>query len=266
MIRTISLIYAIVSCLMVSVSIAADSSEIDKKIEEIFSGKENISEEQKNQMKLQVLSIMATKNKFDYRAIKKICKEDLDRFCSTKDNVTEILECIKANRNQVSQICEDSLKNTFGGKSFPEDRMHAGVMLPKGSYFFYNPRGDILGAVASENFTYNGIEFKKGQVRFHETGLSVAHLTKDQDINGVKYKADGLGPFFDKNGNVENATLAEDTNVSGVFYKQNTQIMFNSDRTVQLGRLAKDASIDGKTYKAGSQLSFQANGTIKVFK
>jgi len=266
MVQVIVLIFALSCNLFISNSIAADISEIDKKMEEIFSGRENISEEQKNQMRLQVLSIIATKTKFDYRAIKDPCKEDIERFCSAIEDIEKILDCIKKSRNQVSQICENSLRNKFGGNPFSEEKMYARVLLPKGSYFFYNPRGKILGAIASENFEYRGIEYKKGQIRFHETGLSVAHLTKDQVINGIKYKEGGLGPFFDKNGNVTNATLAEDTEISGIYYKRNGQIMFNSDGTVEQGRLAKDASINGKSYKAGSVLSFQTNGTIKVFK
>jgi hypothetical protein len=266
MIKAIVLIFTLSCNLFTSNSIAADTSDIDKKIEEMFSGRENISEEQKSQLKLQFLAIMATKTKFEYRAIKEPCKKDIERFCSTTEDIEQILDCIKKNRNQASKICENSLKNTFGGNPFSKETMHAGVLLPKGSYFFYNPHGEILGAMVSKSFKYKEIEYKKGQVRFHETGLSVAHLTKDQVINGIKYKADGLGPFFDKNGNVTNATLAEDTEILGIYYKRNGQIMFNSDGTVKRGRLAKDTSINGKPYKAGRNLSYQTDGTIEVFK
>lgn len=265
MTRKIFLILAVCSYLSISLSLAADIPEIDKIIKEMLSGRESLSEEQKNQLKLQVLSIVATKNKFDYRAIKKSCKEDLEKICSSKEGVTEKLECIKENRVQVSQICEDSLRNTFGGKPFTEDKMYAGVLLPKKSHFFYDPHGNILGAIASKKFEYNGIEFRKGQVRFHETGLSVAHLTKNQEINGIRYKADGIGPFFDKDGNVSNATLAEDVEISGVYYKGSSQIMFDSFGKVQQGRLAKDVSIAGKDYKTGKTISFRKDGTIMVF-
>ena len=263
MIKAIVLILTLSCNLFVLNSIAADTSDIDKKIQEMFSGRENISEEQKSQIKTQFLSIMATKTKFDYRAIKDPCKNDIERFCSTTGDIEQILDCIKENRNQVSKICESSLKNTFGGNPFSKETMYAGVLLPKDSYFFYNPNGKILGVMVSKSFKYKGIEYKKGRVRFHETGLDVAHLTKDQIINGIKYKAGRLGPFFDKNGNVTNAILAEDTEILGIYYKRNSQIMFNSDGTVKRGRLAKDTSINGKLYKAGRMLNYQTDGTIK---
>ena len=263
--KVILLFFIFCSSSAISITQASDRGELVKKLQEMLSEQKDINDEQKNQLIPQVLSIMATKNKFDYQAIKEPCKGDLERYCSEAASVSESINCIKANRESASRICEDSLKNRFGGKSFPEDKMYAGVLIPKGSHFFYDPSGNILGAIASQDFMYRGIKYKKGQIRLHETGLSFAHLTEDQLIDGTKYMADGIGPFFNKDGYVENATLAEDTQIGGVLYKGGTPIQFYTKGQVKSGTVAEKIEVLGKSYEAGKPIWFKKDGSLSNF-
>jgi len=123
--------------------------------------------------------------------------------------------------------------------------------------------GNVLGIKASENFIYKNINFKKGQIRFHYTGISVGHLVSDQYIDGIKYKAGGIGPFFNKDCEVENATLAEDTEIDGILYKGSSQIQYYSHGKVEIGVVAKEVFIQGDFYEAGKHVWFNKDGTIR---
>lgn len=220
-------------------------------------------QDQINQLKLKLRAMLATQERFTQMAIRAPCEGDIERFCESDASASQLLQCMKENREQVSSLCEDALRNQFGGKPINEAQLYHGVMIPKGSTFFYDPQGNILGVNASDEFEYKGIRFKNGQVRFHEEGVSFAQMVSDQFINGIKYKADGIGPFFDKDGNVENATLAEDAEFGGVLYKGGTQIQFYSFGKVKSGTVAQETILLGKTIGAGEVVWFDNDGSLR---
>jgi hypothetical protein len=242
---------------------AFDEAEFNNKIEEMATEQGITDENQINQLKLRLRAILETKQRFTHMAIQTPCEEDIKRFCKSGASVSETLQCMKENREQVTSLCEDALRNQFGGKPLSEAQLYRGVKIPKGSTFFYDPQGNILGVIASDEFEYNDIHFKNGQVRFHDEGISVAQMVSDQSINGIKYKAEGIGPFFDKDGNVENATLAEDTEIGGVLYKGGTQIQFYSPGKVKSGTVAKEITLFGGTLEAGESIWFNKDGSLR---
>jgi hypothetical protein len=244
---------------------AVDEVEFNAKFREMAAQQGITDEAQLNELKRTVRAILETRERFIVMAVQEPCENDIKRFCSSGEPASKILSCIKANREQVTSVCEEALQNELGGKPLAEKQLYHGVWIPKGSTFFYDSSGKILGAITSEDIEYNGIRFRKGQVRFHEVGLSVGSLVADQIINGIKYKADGIGPFFSKDGNVENATLAEDTEIVGILYKGGTQIMFHpATGHVYMGHLAKDATVHGRNYKAGNVVWFNVDGSLQI--
>jgi hypothetical protein len=244
-------------------SYALDDAEFNKKFEEMAAEQGITDEDQINQLKLKLKAILDTKERFTYMALQTPCEEDIKRFCKLGASISEILQCMKDNRDQVTSMCGEALRNQFGSKPLNEAQIYHGVKIPKGSTFFYDPQGNILGAIASDEFVHNSIRFKKGQVRFHEEGISVAHLASDQFIDGIKYSADGIGPFFDKDGNVENATLAEDTQINGVLYKGGAGIMFYSPGEVRTGTVAQEIILSGETLEAGMPVWFNNDGSLR---
>lgn len=260
-------LFACIAFIYISINSAfADSEgELNEKIGEIAAQQGITDKEQLESLKSQVLSILKTKERFAYRAIKEPCKEDIENYCLDSSDISRSLKCIKDNRDFVSNLCENTLRNQFGSKPLKEAQLYNGVEVPKGSTFFYAPQGRVLGVIAAENFKYRNIHFKKGQIRFHDVGISVGHLVSNQYIDGIKYLADGIGPFFNKNGEVENATLAEDTEITGIVYKGDSQIQFYSKGKVQNGTVAKETTVQGETYMPGNPIWFQRNGEIRKF-
>lgn len=244
---------------------AVNEKELNEKINEVAARQGITDKRQIETLKLQVISIIKTKEHFTYIAIKEPCKEDILRYCPDISDTSHLLECIKDNRDQVSQICENTLRNQFGSKPLKEAQLYNGVNIPKGSIFFYDPQGNVLGVIASEDIEYRNIRFKKGQLRFHDVGISVGSLTSDQYIDGVKYSADGIGPFFNKNGEVVNATLAEDAEISGIVYKGGTQIQFYSKGKVKSGTVEKEVTVQGKTFSPNSRIRLKESGEIQTF-
>ena len=104
---------------------------------------------------------------------------------------------MKKNRDSVSPACEVAIRNQFGGKSFQEPTLYRNVLLPVGSWFFYDDhQGEIIGAITSGPTQSRGIEYKAGQIRLNETGISVGDLAHDQTFNGIKYAAGGIALFL----------------------------------------------------------------------
>lgn len=244
---------------------AIDENELNEKLK-IMAEQQGITDKkQLESLKSQVLSILKMQERFAYLALKDPCKEDIERFCSDRSDVSNSLECIKNNRGHVSNLCENALRNKFGSHPLKEVQLYNGVEIPKGSTFFYDPQGRVLGLRAAENFKYRNIHFKKGQIRFHDVGISVGHLVADQYIDGIKYKAGGIGPFFNKNGEVENATLSEDTEIEGITFKGGTQIQFYTKGKIHSGTVAKKVTIQGNTYMPNSGIWFNKNGEIRKY-
>jgi hypothetical protein len=244
---------------------AISEKELNEKLNEMAAQEGITDKKQLESLKAQVISIIKTKEHFTYIAIKEPCKEDILRFCPDTNDTSVLLECMKDNRDHVSQNCENTLRNQLGGKPLKEAQLYQGVLVPKGSTFFYDTKGNVLGAIFSENFKYRNIHFKSGQVRFNDVGISYGRLASDQYIDGVKYSADGIGPFFNKNGDIVNATLAENTEISGVLYKAGAQIQFYSKGKVQSGTVAKEVTVQGKTYSPNSAIRFKKSGEIQTF-
>lgn len=258
----IAIISSLLFCNALSSAFAVEEANLIKKLEELAAEQGITDKEQLESLKIQVLSILKTREGFSFRGLSKPCKVDIKRFCSNSVKISNTLMCLKDNRESVSESCENALRNEFGGKPLLQDEVYNSVKVPKGSYFFYEPNGKILGVVASQNLQYKDIHFKKGRIRFHDNGISVGHLVSDQYIDGIKYLADGIGPFFNKRGEVENATLAENIEISGVPYKAGSQIQFYSIDKVKSGTVANQTTIQGKIYMPDEQIMFKKNGDI----
>lgn len=243
-------------------ALAVSDKEIDARISEMAAKQGITDKNQLEALRNEVKSISRTIETFAMMHVKEPCAGDFERFCSARTATSDSLDCIKEHRDNVTQMCEEALRNEFGGKPMKEAQLYHGVLLPKGSTFFYDPSGNVLGAQASQEFDYKGIKYKAGQIRFHEEGLSFATLVEDQSIHGAKYKAEGIGPFFGKDGNIENATLAENAEFGSILYKSGTQVTFYPGRKVQTGVLARDAAIEGENHKAGTGVRFNEDGTL----
>ncbi len=239
--------------------------ELDEKITKLAAQSGITDKDRINALRVQVISIIKMKEGLIFEVIVEPCKGDFKRFCSNLLDISTSIECLKNNRNSVTQICEDALKIQFGNLPLKEAGLYKGVVLPKGSILRFNAHGEVIRAIASGNFNYKGLIFKKGQVMFHKTSLHFASLENDQIIDGIKYKAEGIGPFFNENGEVENATLAEDTEIGGIIYKA-TQITFHAKNKVKHGTLAQDITIDGYFFKAKRPVWLDSNGVINKSK
>jgi hypothetical protein len=240
---------------------AVTDSEIDEQITKLVEQNSITDENQINALRSQVRSIIKMKQKMIFDAIVEPCTDDFEKLCSNSNDTSTYIECLKENRKSVTQMCEEALKKQFGNLPLKEAGLYKGVVLPKGSILTFSIHGEVIRAIASENFNYKGLTFKKGQVMFHKTSLHFASLTNDQLIDGIKYKANGIGPFFNENGEVENATLAEDTEIGGIFYKA-SQITFHAKNKVKHGTLAQDITIDGYVFKAKRPVWLDSNGVI----
>ncbi|ABV37189.1 hypothetical protein Ssed_2582 [Shewanella sediminis HAW-EB3] len=261
----IAIIFLLLFCNTLTSAFAVEEADLNKKLEELATQYGITDKEQLESLKIQVLSILKTRERFSFSTLNKPCRDDIERLCSDSGNISSTLMCIKDNREYVSESCENALGNEFGGNPLLHAEVYNGVEMPKGSYFFYNPNGKVLGVIASKNFEYKGINFKKGQIRFHDFGISVGQLVSDQYINGIKYSVDGIGPFFNKEGEIENATLAENSEIAGITYKADSQIQFYSIGKVKSGTVAKETTIQGQTFMPGELIWFKKNGEIRSF-
>jgi len=246
-------------------ALAIDENELNVKLENMAIQRGITDKAEIEKLKLQVLSILKTRERFTYLDLKEPCKKDIKSYCPDKTDISNTLECIKENRDDVSNLCENALRNAYGSRPIKEAQLYNGVKIPAGSTFFYDPQGNVLGVIASENFKYKNIYFKKGQIRFHPEGISVGHLVSDQYIDSIKYKAGGIGPFFNKKGYVTNATLAENTEIEGIVYKRDTQIEFHRKGKVKHGTVANNVTVQDEVYLSGSIIWFEKNGEIRKF-
>jgi len=242
-------------------SSAEEIAEFSKKVDEI-AAQRGITDKETLALKIQVLSIQKTADQFDFHAIAHPCRLEIEDLCASKNDVSDSIKCIKEARKLVSEQCEMALKQRFGGTPLREAQVHRGVLVPKGSTLRYGLFGEVNGAIAAENFIYNGIHFKKGQISFHDTGLSAGSLVSDQYIDGIEYLASGLGPFFNEEGDVVNASLSKDTEIEGVVYMANTQITFHSKGRVESGRVAQAVTVQEESYIVGDRISFKDDGSI----
>lgn len=108
-----------------------------------------------------------------------------------------------------------------------------------------------------------GYSLKKGVIGFHKSGISVARLTSNQTIGGIEYLASGLGPFFNENGEVVNATLARDTEIDGILYMAGQQITFHSKGRVNSGRVARAVQVQAASYSPGDMIYFDSKGAVR---
>ena len=246
-------------------ALAIDENELNVKLENMAIQRGITDKAEIEKLKLQVLSILKTRERFTYLDLKEPCKEDIKLYCPDISNISNTLECIKENRDDVSNLCENALRNTYGSLPIKEAQLYNGVQIPKGSTFFFDPQGTVLGVITSENFKYKNIYFKKGQIQFHAVGISVGDLVSDQYIDSIKYKAGGIGPFFNKEGYVTNATLAEDTEIEGIVYKIDTQIEFHGKGKVKHGTIANNVTVQDEIYLSGSIIWFDKDGDIRKF-
>lgn len=243
-------------------AIAFDDAELKERIQKMAESRGIKDKKQIEMLESYVRSIMETKEKLVYEQLKAPCRKDLKYFCPDSMTISDRLECLKKNREDVSKQCQIAVIKHFGSQPLKNDTLHCGVMIPKGSTFLYRGNGNITAANISKDFIYNGISFKKGMAWFHDQGIRNAKLKNDQVINGIRYKADGIGPFFYSSGKVENATLAENTKINGIIFRASTQIQYYAQRRVKIGVFAEDTVIKGEKYLAGTKAHLNQKGEI----
>jgi hypothetical protein len=204
-----------------------------------------------------VASISLLQESLHIKALQKACNEALKKHCAGKNQPV----CLKEKRDIVSATCKDAINEVFG-RVISKAEMYHGVLIPKGSKYFYGG-GKIQGVILSEDIKYKGIKFKKGQMRFHDEGPSIGHLTHNQYIDGIKYKAGNLGPFFNKDGSVSNAVLAEDATINDIVYAGDSQIEFYGKNNIKRATLKSSGSIFGVNLSAGQSISFTKDHRTK---
>lgn len=186
----------------------------------------------------EVRAITETIEFLSYDSLKAPCATELAQLCRVASTPAQYGACLQKNRDGVSPACEVAIRNQFGGKPFQEPTLYRNVLLPAGSWFFYDDQGELIGAITSGPTRSRGIEYKAGQIRFNQTGIGVGDLAHDQTFNGIKYAAGGIALFLYDNDQVETAILSADTSIQGRTYKGGTQIHFYESGKVQMGNLA----------------------------
>jgi hypothetical protein len=209
-----------------------------------------------------VEGILATKNMFIVKRLEAPCSHEISTHCREIINGHSLLDCLKYHRDQSKEYCEEAMKREFGGKPLKKDQIYRGVVIPKGSIIQYDFTGVIVGAETSQNFVNNNIVFQKGQIQFNKTGLRSGQLANDQYVDGIKYKACNIGPFFHENGVVENAILAENTIIGDYSYKADSQVLFYPNGQVQQGTLAQAAIINGESILPDTTVWFDEKGSL----
>lgn len=197
-------------------------------------------------------------------SIKNECSVEIELRCNLKSE-REVVSCLDSDRDGLSESCNMALSSFIGGQYFDKSFEHKGIMISKGSYFFYQPRNPkmkVVAAVLTEGFNYNGVEYKSGRVDFNINGLKSALLAYDQIIDGVLY-SDSLAIFFHDNGKVKEGVLAADTKFGAYVYKASTQISLDDKGNVTSGRLANDYIISGEKYVAGDFVDFYRYEVVK---
>ena len=200
----------------------------------------------------EVGAMIEMREALSYDNLKAPCAAELAQLCGAARTPAEHSACLKKNRDSVSPACEVAIRNQFGGKPLQEPMLYRNVLLPVGTWFFYDDRGEILGAITSGPTRSRGIEYKAGQIRFNQTGISVGDLAHDQTYKGIKYAAKDIGLFLYDDDQVETAILAEDTSIQGRTYKGGTQIHFHPSGTVSMGELAN----------TGELVTYNADGSV----
>ncbi len=61
---------------------------------------------------------------------------------------------------------------------------------------------------------------------------------------------------------MENATLAENTEINGIIFRASTQIQYYPQGLVKIGVLEEDIVINGKKYLAGTKTHLSQKGKI----
>lgn len=187
------------------------------------------------------------------------CTVEIESRCNLKSE-RDVVSCLDSDRDYLSESCNMALSSFIGGQYFDKSFEHKGILISKGSYFFYQPRNPkmkIVAAVLTEGFNYKGVEYKSGRIDFNINGLESAYLAYDQIIDGVLYSSDLLGVFFHDNGKVKEGVLAADTKFGSYVYKASTQISLDERGNVTSGRLANDYMISGEKYAAGDLVVFE---------
>ena len=272
-------------------SFALDEVDFDNKVNEMIAERDITDEKEIAKIKLQVRGILLMKERMIYSAIQTPCAKEISRFCNNNMSISETIECIKNNRNQVAESCEKELAKQLGSIPLRTSEVYKGVKLPQGTVFYYpDPFDKNTLAILSENIEHNGIHFKKGQMYFHEAGISSGTLAGEQIVNGIKlsnrisfhktgklrsgllventdfegiqYKG-GREIVFLENGEVESGVLAEDTAFKGIQFKGGKEIHFFSKNKVRYGILAKTTSINGKVYETGQTIYFNQDGIFR---
>lgn len=253
------------SALLLSVSSQAlDMKEVIGKMKDLEPQmrKEGLNDEQIKDLQKQALATIMLQESFMLKNIKPDCKEDIQRFCKTGD----VIECLKKNRPNVQNKCETILRRELGGMPIEEATLYKGLKIPKGSHYSYASNGKIIGVHLSKATTYKNLEIAKGHVRFHNNGGGIADLklAKDQYIDGIKYKHDHIGPFFDEKGLVKQGTLAENTEINGHLFAKGSNIKFDENRIIQSGKFAEDGIYKAMSYKAGDNLFTHYNKGFSI--
>ena len=217
---------------------AAEDADVERTVRE-RAAREGLTDDAARDLTNAVRTITQTGEWASFTSLKTVCAAELARWCAAATTPTQSNSCLKRHRDSVSQSCELAMRSEFGTKPLAEPTSHNGVLLPVGSHFIYDSDGRIIGAVTTGPVTVNGMQFQRGQIRWHPNGqFWTGMLAGEEVIDGIRFKSTGIGIFFHPNGRVENSILAEDSVIDGVTYKGGTQIMFYPSGKVSSGELA----------------------------
>ena len=107
-------------------------AEINSKLDE-YAAEHGITGKDLAILKIQTMSIVATKNRMSLDRLKKSCSGEIQQHCPNEVSRSATLTCIKDSRDLVSETCETALRKEFGGQPTIADQQHLGILIPKGS-------------------------------------------------------------------------------------------------------------------------------------
>ncbi len=136
----------------------------------------------------------------------------------------------------------------------------------KGTTLHFERSGGISGTLA-KNVSYQGNEYKAGTLFALNAHEQVTHgtLAKPGQFGGYAFAA-GTEVHSTDDGVLSSAILSRDTEINGMKFKAQTQVLFNLHVPGQVssGVLASDWTPEGMnvTFKAGTAVEFADDGSI----
>ncbi|MCP4652774.1 MAG: hypothetical protein GY858_05250 [Candidatus Omnitrophica bacterium] len=150
-----------------------------------------------------------------------------------------------------------------------EAREINGILFPVGTRLRTGSHGEIREVEIPSEQAINGIKFHN-RINFYESGLLFAGiLSKNQEINGVEFKAGpstgfalGTGVSFYESGSVLGGYLSRDQEVQGVWFLEGEWLEFHENGKVLRGKSAKIQNIRGVSFNKYDTIEISKSGEI----